>query len=136
MSYSSQVYAGGGYSYPDVSITNLMRWNGSTWINAPDDGRPTGFAPWILEGIIAMATNGSDLYVGGDFEEWNDSNQVHGQYIQGVVRYDGISWTNPALWADSLNVFYHDGDRLIAGGDDLNYYNFNETNLVLPVAKR
>lgn len=96
------VIAGGGfYSQYEPGLYYLARWGGNAWKNL-------GNGPWEIDRtrnqpittdhslrIWALASNGADLYVGGNFGT-----------IEGVPSYEFAVWHNsrpPALRAESAN---------------------------------
>ncbi|MCP4358769.1 MAG: DUF11 domain-containing protein [Chloroflexi bacterium] len=73
---------GSGGLYAGGSFTNigprLARWNGSSW-SAVGGGVPNGT-------VYALATGGSDLYVGGQFT------QAGSLTTNNIARWDGATW--------------------------------------------
>ncbi len=75
---SGNLYAGGDFLSPvDAVKRGLARWDGSAW---HDVGDGVSGAP---QTVRALAANGSELYVGGNFSGFTSTN---------VIRWNGIAW--------------------------------------------
>ncbi|MEI8240304.1 MAG: hypothetical protein WCI22_12890 [Actinomycetota bacterium] len=97
------VYIGGDFlTAGGASISNVAMWTGTAWaaVGTPADGRPSTT-------VYAMATDGTNLYVGGDFGVY--------EYSPGSNTWADLNWPN---FAYAL-AWYDDGTNpahLVAGG--------------------
>ena len=103
-------------------LPNIVAYsgNGSTWTeqNTGGDYSWFNFGPTINGTIRAVATNGSDTYLGGDFTNLGNSSASY------IARWDGSAWN--ALGAGTNNIVraiavsdsdvYVGGDFTTAGG--------------------
>jgi len=97
----SDLYVGGGFTNAGgIAVTNIAKWNGSSW---------SALGLGVDAGVSALAVSGSDLYVGGtDVAKWDGSNwSALGSGVNGGVVH--------AL-AVSENDLYVGGTFTTAGG--------------------
>jgi len=116
------VYVGGNFTQVcgDLTCTNnnltvngIAKWDGSNW-TALDDGLEL-----IQNGVNVIALNGSDVYVGGNFNAaCGDPGCVSNNLtVNNIAKWDGSNWTaldngvNDEVYAFALN-----GGELYAGG--------------------
>jgi hypothetical protein len=100
------VYAAGNFTNAGgVTVTNIARWNGSTW-SAVGSG--------LDNQASAMAVNGSDVYVGGNFIK---AGGVTANYI---AKWDGSTWS-------ALGAGLNGGVSAISVGSDGIYVGGNFT---------
>ncbi len=79
----TSVYAGGDFGIGDFGITNgVARWTGSSWSNL-GDGVMFGATPGK---VYAIAINGSDVYVGGNF------NLAGSISTNNIARFNSGNW--------------------------------------------
>jgi hypothetical protein len=114
----SDIYAGGYFTDAGgQTITNLAKWNGSSW-SAVGSGIPGG--------IYALTVSGSNLYAGGIF---TTASSVAANYI---AKWNGDSWSalgsgmsgtygHVYALAASASDLYAGGAFTIAGGNPANY---------------
>lgn len=98
-----QVYAGGTFqSGPGPNY--LAVWNGSTWSSLPN-------APNYH--VFALATFGSDLYVGGHFDHCGPL------AVNSIAKWNGSTWNNMAggIIGDVKDIKIASDGTLYAGGD-------------------
>jgi len=115
----TDVYAGGYFTNAggDVNADYIAKWNGSTW-------SALGATPLNGVGgatVFAIATSGTDVYVGGDFEDaGGDANADY------IAKWNGASWSSLGATPLMGKVYaitikgtdvYVGGDFLNAGGD-------------------
>lgn len=86
----TDVYAVGRFNFGRLEpIVNVAKWNGSTWTGlGPGIGGP------VVNGVYTIAVSGSNVYVGGDFNE-HSGNPRH------VAKWDGTSWSAMGTGMDS-----------------------------------
>ncbi len=100
--WDGDLIVGGGFG------TDLRRWDGTSW-SFLGTLLDNGFEPTIW----SLAELAGDLVVGGTFDE------VNGQPIEGIVRFDGIDWH---AMGDGLEGGFgpvgltSDGTELLAAG--------------------
>lgn len=118
ISGDNQLYAGGFFSVPGTSDSNIARWDGTAWTHVVTfpinnvTGRTTH----------SMAFSGTTLYVAGDFR------RSGGVGIgNGVLKYEGGQWSalgsgielgNQRVYSISIsgNTIFVGGDFQLAGG--------------------
>jgi hypothetical protein len=116
----SDIYVGGGFTKAcavdlcgsGTQVNYIARWNGSSW-SALGNGVGT------LSLVQAITINGSDVYVGGDFDVVCgnlacDSGNVT---VNNIARWDGANW-HPLMYGvnRSPNALVHTGAELYAAG--------------------
>jgi trimeric autotransporter adhesin len=84
----SDLYVGGGFQHAGgiESADYLARWTGSAWSSVGDWGTPAHAA--FVYPIAALAASGTDLYVGGYFENVGD------KYGDHVVKWSNGAWSS------------------------------------------
>jgi len=110
----TDLYVGGAHDFTQagsVAANHIARWNGSTW-SSLGIGAGNGVSSSIAGGgsINALATSGTDLYVGGFFD------QAGGQAANGVARWDGNAWSALGTGVDNVYALAAIGTDLYAGG--------------------
>jgi trimeric autotransporter adhesin len=79
--FNGELYVAGDFTGVNgLAITNLARWNGTTWSSA-GDAFDTSSAK-----ISSMAKSSNRLYIAGDFQN------VGGVAAQNIARWDGAQW--------------------------------------------
>lgn len=73
------LYVGGSFTNTSLALTNLARWNGSTWsaVGAAGANRM----------VRALLSDGTNLYVGGDFTS------LGGIAANRIAKWDGAAWS-------------------------------------------
>ncbi len=66
-------------------VNYLARWDGAAW-----SAVSTGIA-WRRARVAALAVSGSDLYVGGDFD------QIGGLVVNGIARWEAAATPSAAV---------------------------------------
>ena len=134
------LYVGGQFSnvndggVPQTAADNIAQWNGTHWSSLGSNG--SGEGP-IGGTVFTLSTSGTDLYVGGQFNDVsnNGTTLTAGDWI---VRWDGSNWH--ALGSNgfnngSLNNYVTsiliDGSDVYVGGS---FYNVNNNGTTLPAA--
>ncbi len=120
----SDLYVGGRFSTAGgISVNRIAKWNGSSWSALGSGVNGVNDVNNLYE-VYALAVNGSDLYIGGNF------NQVGGVAASKVAKWNGSSWSalssglggtvNSPAHADALvvsgNDLYVGGNFISAGG--------------------
>jgi trimeric autotransporter adhesin len=116
----NDLYVGGHFTqaYPGVIFPNqnvvsamrVARWDGAQW-HALESGSGNGLGAFVH----ALATNGSELFVGGWFSEANVGDP---QPANNIVAWTGSSWTALEYGAlDTIRAVVVDGDDVYIGGD-------------------
>jgi hypothetical protein len=91
----SDLYVGGEFEQANTSPStlaarNLVRWNGSSWnaVGGPGDAASDN---GLDRRVRAIAFDGGDLFVGGDFEAASnpDGSTI---IVQNIARWDGAAW--------------------------------------------
>jgi hypothetical protein len=102
------LYAGGNFTTAGVGANYITRWDGATWSALGDLGDLAG---GMNNTVYALAWDGANLYVGGDFTT------AGGVAANRIARWDGATWS--ALGSGMNNTVYAlawDGTNLYAGG--------------------
>jgi hypothetical protein len=103
------LYAGGEFTDAGGSGAKyLARWDGAQW--APVSGEP-------LNGpVYALATDGTNLYVGGSFVAYIPSQSL---LLLRVAKWDGVQWhaLGDGVSDNSVRALVMDGSDLFIGGD-------------------
>lgn len=108
----ADVYLGGLFTDLAVTFKNLARWNGTTWL--PVGG---GVSGGFINRVKSLATDGVNVYVGGDFAS------AGGGSANGIAKWDGSSWS--ALGSgvptssngNTVDAIAVSGTDVLAGGD-------------------
>ncbi|HET7224605.1 MAG TPA: hypothetical protein VFK69_02735 [Candidatus Eisenbacteria bacterium] len=99
---NNALYAGGAFTGAGAAHAKFIaRYDGASW-SAVDDGSGNGPA----QPVLAMATHGTDLFVG-----------VAEPAAAGVVRWTGTSWQSAGSLCSSVFALGESGGLLYAGGD-------------------
>lgn len=116
----SDIYVGGGFTKAcavdlcgsGTQVNYIAKWNGSSW-SALGNGVGT------LSLVQAITINGSDVYVGGDFDVvcGNLACDSGNMTVNNIARWDGANW-NPLHFGvnRSPNALVHTGAELYAAG--------------------
>lgn len=126
----TDVYVGGYfYSAGGVAVNSIAKWNGSTWsalgsgVSAPANIAPTPSASELLKpipftaptpvptpatpppppgkGIVnAIAVNGNDVYIGGNFMS------VGGVAVSGIAKWNGSVWSTLGSGVGGVDTRY------------------------------
>jgi hypothetical protein len=103
------VYAGGVFTTAGgISANHIAKWNGSSW-SALSTGLQNGHCPNPLWCVTAMATDGSNVYVAGNFAV------AGGVAAVGIARWDGTNWF--ALGSGLASVSNLVAAISVSGGD-------------------
>jgi hypothetical protein len=116
----SDVYVGGGFTKAcavglcgsGTQVNYIAKWNGSSW-SALGNGVGT------LSLVQAITINGSDVYVGGDFDVvcGNLACDSGNMTVNNVARWDGANWIPLNFGVNrSPNALVHTGAELYAAG--------------------
>jgi hypothetical protein len=133
----SDVYVGGDFFNfnNNNAMDKIAHWNGSAWSSLGDNGLGDGS---LIHPVGAIAVNGSDVYVGGNFTYIYNPNSTTLNEANYVARWDGSLWsslsTNGA-GEGSLNgivssLMIKDNDLWVGG----NFINVNNGGAVIPTA--
>ncbi len=128
----TDLYVGGSFTSvlntsntPIANAAYLAKWNGSAW-SAMD-----GITQPVNSHVMAIAVSGSDVYVGGNFSEFNAINDA-----DKIAKWNGSTWSalgNNGLGDGSLNGSVNaiavNGGNVYAGGNFTNPGNPNSTTL-------
>lgn len=109
----SNLYAAGRFLFiGTTAASHIAKWNGSGWsalgagISAPSD------YPHYGGQVLALATSGNDIYVGGDFTS------AGGIAAGSVAKWNGSSWASLGSGVDNtVNALAVSGSNLYAGGN-------------------
>jgi hypothetical protein len=77
--YGSYLYAGGAFTNASLQLTNLARWDGSSWSAVPGGGSDRQVGDFASDGV--------NLYACGLFSH------IGGIAANGVAKFDGSNWT-------------------------------------------
>lgn len=113
--YGGELYAGGIFTTRGNntgSFFSIAKWDGSDWVTVP--GLTTGFPNNEIE---ALATDGTYLYLGGNFLiGWSG-----GGGAENIARFDGANWASFGLeLAASVSALAFVNGELYAGGSFTN----------------
>ena len=105
------VYAGGQFTTAGgQSAKGIAHWNGSTW-----SALGSGVASFTSPYVSAIDVNGSDVYVGGAFDNAGGITNTNG-----IARWNGSSWSALGTGIDPGGIVFalaHSGSILYAGGN-------------------
>jgi hypothetical protein len=109
-SHGSAIYAGGQFAIGERAMGHLARWDGTAWSPMGSGVGGKGGDGTDLPLYTALAVNGTDLYVAGDFEN-------HGLVgYQKIARWNGNAWTFlPGQFSRPIHVIAFSGSDLYAG---------------------
>ena len=121
----SNIYVGGEFTNVNnngsilTAADYIARWDGSNWSALGNNGAGNGSLNSFAE---AIAVNGSDVYVGGDFTNVNNQGTVLGA-ADYIAKWDGSNWSalgsngagNGALNAAVFSLAVN-GNQLFVGG--------------------
>ena len=113
------LYAGGRFTEAGNAVVNgIGRWDGTNW-NPVGGGISGNFVGNNGQRVLALATDGANLYAGGIFTN------AGGNYASGIASWNGTSWSPMgsgvdwivnALTVDDANYIYVGGSFTNAGG--------------------
>jgi hypothetical protein len=134
----SDVYVGGNFAYVNnggavlSAADYVAKWDGTNWAALGSNGASNGS---ISGTVYALAANGSDVYVGGQFINVNNGGAVLNT-ADYLARWDGTNWSalgHNGAGDGSLNgnvrALFFDGPDLYVGGSFANI-NVNGTPLL------
>ena len=102
----TNLYAGGLFQFTNGVASCLARWTGSSWAIVPGD-----FTPALVANVNAIETDGTNIFVGGQF------GGVAGMSSMNVASWNGTSWTPMSLGASGfVDALLFQGGQLYAGG--------------------
>ena len=110
----SNVYAGGSFFLAGGVVCNrIAAWNGSSWASIDNAG--TNYGNGLNGTVYAIAKNGNDIYVGGNFIS---AGNVAVNY---VAKWDGSSWSAlgtgvSGATTNIVNALAISGNNLYVGG--------------------
>ncbi len=111
-SYGGSVYAGLGNTSGDGEV---WQWNGSSWTKIGGDGVNSSWSSATIVGVVSMANDGSNLYVGtsgnagdGDVWKWNGS-------VWSQLGGDGLSSSWAASTYEQVPALFYQAGSLYAG---------------------
>jgi trimeric autotransporter adhesin len=108
VSGGSELYVGGINFLIEDEPQGIAKWNGNNW-NALCGDNDRGIHGEYE--VYAVATNGNDLYIGGEF------NFVGGVPAQNIAKWDGSNWSSLGGGTDSaVYAIAMSGDTLYVGG--------------------
>jgi len=105
----TDLYAGGYFTTAGgVTVNNIAKWDGTSWSALGSGMRPeAGF----VGSVSALATDGTNLYAGGQFKT------AGGVEVNHVAKWDGSSWSalGTGIFGD-VRTLAVSGVNLYAGG--------------------
>jgi hypothetical protein len=111
----SNLYAGGMFTTAGNAVANcIAKWDGSAWsaLGSGVSGYPNTSGPPYAPCVYALALNGKDLYVGGQF-----ANAGGVPYTSGIAKWDGNAWS--ALGTGVNNAYQTTVKALAVSGSTL-----------------
>ncbi|QKG53067.1 hypothetical protein [Hymenobacter sp. BRD67] len=91
-----------------ITVNNVAKWDGNAW-SALGSGVTVGS---YTSGVLALAVNGTTVYVGGDFSAAGGNSA-----IQRVAQWDGTTWSALGSGVSgTVNALVVGGTTLYAGG--------------------
>lgn len=105
----NDVFVGGTFTMVgSVAANNIARWDGSQWWSL-GDGVNNGVG---LSAVYSIFINGSDIYVGGDF------NFAGAIVTSNIARWDGTQWHNLSTGMNDFvrAIAVDTGGNIYAGG--------------------
>ncbi|WKZ55768.1 MAG: hypothetical protein QY324_06965 [Anaerolineales bacterium] len=87
----SDVYIGGSFTdlNDDPTMDYIAKWDGTNWSALGSNGAGDGS---INNSVNAIAVSGTDLYVGGDFEDVNNGGTALNA-ADYIAKWDGANWS-------------------------------------------
>ena len=83
----TDLYVAGSLTLADgQTVNNIASWNGNSWSGLGDGVSNSDES--IISKVTSIAAEGSDVYVGGDF------NTAGGVGVSGIAWWNGASWSN------------------------------------------
>ena len=124
---STTLYIGGNYEYTNwkpstggTTANNISYYNGSSWNVLIDSGGQPGvldtFLGWTNANVYAISSDGTNLYLGGDFKVVNAG--ISFNTAENIVIYTSSSvWDNTTLIVPStVRALDFNGTSLYVGG--------------------
>lgn len=117
--YRGELYAMGSFARAGgITVSNIARWNGSSWSRVARAGTSTTGLFSSLEGMYALAVAHDSLYIGG-YRLAVAPPQALGPPSTSIFRWDGNTYNfvpTPPSSAGTINALVVFGNDLIAGG--------------------
>lgn len=96
---STNLFAGGFFNTAGTTaVTNIARWNGTTWVNVGGGLDYSSFLPFDenTPQVQSLALQGTNLYAGGLF------NLSGATTLNNIAVWNGTSWSNLGTGADDI----------------------------------
>lgn len=112
----NEIYAGGFFENTGNMLVNkIAKWNGLSWSSLQNGVDINIFNPINLAWVHALATDGTQIYAGGEFD------MAGGLWAKNIAKWNGSSWSSIGFGSggvnSSVNALAIMGGIIYAGGE-------------------
>jgi hypothetical protein len=86
--HRGEIWIGGSFTKAGENPAgNVAKWNGTNWMGIPATTYLAGDGTWSLNEVWCLASDGRDLYMGGNFIKFNPRSE-----LAGVAKFTSNGW--------------------------------------------